>query len=206
MKKREAAMVSRIMEPGGQFAGPFAALMEKGAIRRERPLYTRIGINTGDMVVGNMGTPNKMDYTIMGNAVNLAARLEGVNKQYQTGGILLSEYTHAQIGAEFLCRRLDRVRVVGVNTPLRLYELTGLRDELSDMAGSTPEAAAVMQWNEAMDLLESGDYWKALDAFTAYSKAHPADGTAKMYAARCEKYSGAPPRGGWDNVYNLTEK
>jgi adenylate cyclase len=170
------------------------------------PIFTRIGINTGEMVVGNMGAENKMDYTVMGNAVNLASRLEGVNKQYQTGGILLSEYTHAQIGGEFLCRRLDRVRVVGVNTPLRLYELTGLRDELSDMAGSTPEAAAVMQWNEAMDLLESGDYWKALDAFTAYSKAHPADGTAKMYAARCEKYSGAPPRGGWDNVYNLTEK
>jgi len=87
------------------------------------PIFTRIGINTGDMVVGNMGAENKMDYTIMGNAVNLAARLEGVNKQYHTGGILISEYTREKLGDEFLLRRLDRVRVVGIHTPLRLYEL-----------------------------------------------------------------------------------
>jgi adenylate cyclase len=79
------------------------------------PLYTRIGINTGEMVVGNMGTSNKMNYTIMGNAVNLAARLEGVNKQYRTGGILVSEYTKNETGDEFICRSLDRVRVVGIN-------------------------------------------------------------------------------------------
>ncbi|MDR0623563.1 MAG: CHASE2 domain-containing protein, partial [Treponema sp.] len=85
------------------------------------PLYTRMGINTGEMVVGNMGTSNKMNYTIMGNAVNLAARLEGVNKQYHTGGILISEYTKNGIGDEFICRSLDRVRVVGINTPVRLY-------------------------------------------------------------------------------------
>ncbi len=74
-------------------------------------IFTRIGINTGDMIVGNMGTPDKMDYTIMGNAVNLAARLEGVNKQYGTRGILISEHTRAHVGDEFLLRRLDRIRV-----------------------------------------------------------------------------------------------
>jgi adenylate cyclase len=67
------------------------AVLEEGL--SPSPIFTRIGINSGEMVVGNMGAENKMDYTIMGNAVNLAARLEGVNKQYHTGGILISEYT-----------------------------------------------------------------------------------------------------------------
>ncbi|OHD79940.1 MAG: hypothetical protein A3J97_00435, partial [Spirochaetes bacterium RIFOXYC1_FULL_54_7] len=86
------------------------------------PLMTRFGINTGAMVVGNMGTERKKNYTIMGSSVNLAARLEGVNKQYGTW-ILLSGDTHAQLGGAFLCRRLDRVRVVGINEPVQLYEL-----------------------------------------------------------------------------------
>ena len=73
------------------------------------PVFTRIGINTGDMIVGNMGTENKMDYTVMGNAVNVASRLEGVNKQYQTG-ILISESTRMQAGDDFLYRRLDHVQ------------------------------------------------------------------------------------------------
>jgi adenylate cyclase len=73
---------------------------------------TRIGINSGEMVVGNMGTEKMKNYTMMGNHVNLAARLEGVNKQYQTW-VLLSEYTKNKIGPEFFTRSLDRVRVVG---------------------------------------------------------------------------------------------
>jgi adenylate cyclase len=86
------------------------------------PLLTRIGINTGDMVAGNMGTENKMNYTIMGNAVNLAARLEGVNKQYGTW-ILASEDTVREAGDSLLTRKLDRVRVVGINEPVRLHEI-----------------------------------------------------------------------------------
>ena len=83
------------------------------------PLLTRIGINTGSMVVGNMGTPQKMNYTMMGNAVNLASRLEGVNKQYGTW-MMMSEATHDAGGKDFFMRKLDRVRVVGINEPVRL--------------------------------------------------------------------------------------
>ncbi|MCL2472548.1 MAG: adenylate/guanylate cyclase domain-containing protein, partial [Treponema sp.] len=90
MKKREKELKDIIMNPDGDFFKPLNKLIEDRVIRTERPLYTRLGINTGDMVVGFMGTPKKMDYTIMGNAVNLAARLEGVNKQYDTHGILIS--------------------------------------------------------------------------------------------------------------------
>ncbi len=88
------------------------------------PLLTRIGINTGDMVVGNMGTARKMDYTIMGNSVNLAARLEGVNKQYGTW-ILTSEYTMNNADSELTIRKLDRVRVVGIQTPRSIVRSGG---------------------------------------------------------------------------------
>ena len=173
-------------------------VMEEGL--SPSPLFTRIGVNTGEMVVGNMGAENKMDYTIMGSAVNLASRLEGVNKQYRTGGILISEYTKEKIGDEFVCRSLDRVRVVGINTPVRLYELLGLRDEMS--AGKAEYLAA---WEKAVELFEKGFFAEARSIFSALAEGHPDDGTAKLYVEWCLNYIDLPPDG-WDGINNLTEK
>jgi adenylate cyclase len=165
------------------------------------PLFTRIGINTGDMVVGNMGAENKMDYTIMGNAVNLAARLEGVNKQYHTGGVLISEYTKEKAGDEFVCRSLDRVRVVGINMPVRIYELLGLRDDMDAL-----QAEHLAAWEKAVGLFESGSFEMAEEAFSFLAKKRPEDYTAKLYADRCMNYLQSPPPSGWDGVHNLMEK
>ena len=165
------------------------------------PLFTRIGINTGEMVVGNMGAENKMDYTIMGNAVNLAARLEGVNKQYRTGGILLSDYTHDQIGSEFVCRRLDRVRVVGIHTPLRLYELLYHESEMDDM-----KRKWVAAWEKAIDYLESRQYGAASSLFTIIKNKRPSDRVAGLYLLRSESFKKDPLPLSWDGVTNLTSK
>ena len=165
------------------------------------PIFTRIGINTGEMVVGNMGAENKMDYTIMGNAVNLAARLEGVNKQYHTGGILISEYTKEKIGDEFLARRLDRVRVVGINTPLRLYELLDFR-QTADKASLD----AFMQWEKAIDFFEQKQFKEALMLFYSLMKSRPDDEVAKFYTIRSKEFTVKPPPPGWDAVNNLTKK
>jgi adenylate cyclase len=175
-----------------------AAFMKEGL--SPLPLFTRIGINTGDMVVGNMGAENKMDYTIMGSAVNLASRLEGVNKQYHTGGILISEYTKEKTGDEFVCRSLDRVRVVGINTPVRLYELLGTRNNIS--AGKTEYLAA---WEKAVGLFEKGFFEMAEDLFCCLAKKAPGDRVVKRYVERCLEYTGLPP-GEWDGIINLTEK
>jgi adenylate cyclase len=165
------------------------------------PIFTRIGINTGDMVVGNMGTPNKMDYTVMGNAVNLAARLEGVNKQYNTGGILISEYTRAKIGNEFILRSLDRVRVVGINTPLRLYEL------LENRGAAAPALLEkTTAWEKAVALYEGGNFAEAAAGFTAIAGKDAGDLTARLYLDRCEAYLKTPPPPEWDGVNNLTQK
>ena len=165
------------------------------------PVFTRIGINTGDMVVGNMGAENKMDYTIMGNAVNLAARLEGVNKQYNTGGILTSEYTRDKIGDEFLIRRLDRVRVVGINTPVRLFEILQ-----NKAAASQDQIAAVEKWESALDMFESKQFSGAMEVFNSLYQANSRDGVAELYIKRCETFIKEPPPQDWDAVKNLTEK
>jgi len=201
MKKREMEIVAKIMNPETEFHNPLDKLINDNVIRKERPLYTRLGINTGDMVVGFMGTPGKMDYTIMGNAVNLAARLEGVNKQYDTKGILISEYTRNQIGDEFVLRPLSRVTVVGIPVPLRLYELFELRSE------ATPEMLEMLKiWDEAFKAWEGHKFIDAGKLFAEVYRRDPEDKAARLYQKRCEKFTVTPPPEKWNGVDNLTEK
>lgn len=164
------------------------------------PLATRIGINTGDMVVGNMGTERKMDYTIMGHAVNLAARLEGVNKQYGSF-ILVSEATRALCGDQFVFRPFDAVRVVGVSEPVQLFELL---DERS--AASTDLIERVEGFEQALQLFRGRRFAEAKSIFTDLAKRFPGDGPSRTYLKRCTTYVESPPPENWDGVYNLTQK
>ena len=137
------------------------------------PLLTRIGINTGTMVVGNMGTPQKMDYTIMGNAVNLASRLEGVNKQYGTW-LMMSEHTYDMGGTDFFVRKLDRVRVVGINEPVRLYELIEEKDAVDKTV-----AQAVEVFHEGLQDFEAKNWKIAAATFRRVLQILPDDGPAR---------------------------
>ncbi|MDR1970950.1 MAG: adenylate/guanylate cyclase domain-containing protein [Treponema sp.] len=165
------------------------------------PLLTRIGINTGNMVVGNMGTENKMNYTIMGNTVNLAARLEGVNKQYGTW-ILASEDTIRETGDRLLTRKLDRVRVVGINEPIRLYEL------LETVENAVPQQKRLVGvFHQALDFFENRNWNQAIGGFReALSIVNNNDLPAQKYLDRCINCLVDPPPDTWDGVYNLTEK
>ncbi len=179
------------------------ALLNERMIAAERtpgPLLTRIGINTGDMVVGNMGTLKKMDYTMMGNAVNLSARLEGVNKQYGTW-ILISDSTYRETGDIFTVRMLDRVRVVGINEPVRLYELI-------DEKNLTPEQTLEgLSWfQKGMELFEERNWSEANEMFKKARKVIPDDAPSEIYMKRCLKFSQDPPPKEWDGVFNLTQK
>ena len=165
------------------------------------PLLTRIGINTGDMVAGNMGTENKMNYTIMGNTVNVAARLEGVNKQYGTW-IIASDDTIRETGGRILTRKLDRVRVVGINEPVRLHELI----EIGDFA--TPEQKNLVKlFHQALEIYESRKWKEAMEGFKeSLSMEADGGGPSAKYIARCEKFIKTPPPDNWDGVANMTEK
>jgi len=206
MKRAEVEINKEALELGLITPEVMKTMAEKkiiSSIDDPCPLFTRIGINTGDMVVGNMGTPSKMDYTVMGNAVNLAARLEGVNKQYDTGGILISEYTRAQLGNEFVLRTLSKARVVGINTPMRLYELLDIVSE------APPELLRMVKnWEKAINFYEKRDFQAAQTIFQTIFDKNKRDLAAKKYLNRCVKFMSSPPNEKiWDNgVDNLTEK
>jgi len=163
-------------------------------------LFTRFGINTGNMVAGNMGTANKMNYTIMGNAVNLSARLEGVNKQYGTC-ILASEDTVRETGDALLFRKLDRVRVVGITLPVRICELIDIAD-----AASEQDKKRVKVFDEALAYFEFRAWDRAIQGFKEVIAIKEDDEPAKLYIERTEKFIASPPTEKWDGVYNLTTK
>ena len=152
-------------------------------VTNKRRLFTRIGLNSGEMIAGYMGSENKKNYTMMGNNVNLASRLEGVNKQYSTGGIMISAATRDLIGDRFVVRSLDRVRVVNVNTPIRLYELICEREDADEKLLTYYEC-----WEKALANFESKQYDKALVQFKKLYEAKPSDNVAAYYIMITEKF------------------
>jgi class 3 adenylate cyclase len=164
------------------------------------PLLTRIGIGSGEMVVGNMGTEKKMNYTIIGNTGNLAARLEGVNKHYGTW-ILASEKTIQQTEGRFLTRRLDRIRVVGMNEPVRIYELLALAENADPALRKKLDL-----FHYALELFEKRNWAAATGAFRKILDISPKDSPSILYFNRCRNYMERSPDSDWDGVYNLKQK
>jgi len=164
------------------------------------PVYTRIGINSGPMVVGNMGTDNKMNYTIMGNDVNLAARLEGVNKQYGTW-ILVSESTWKATNGKFLGRKLDRVRVVGIETPVQLDNILGVRAEASGR-----QVTLVERFDEAIDAYREKRFGDALLLFTKCTEIDPEDNASRIFLDRVKGLIKEGTGPDWSDIVNLTTK
>ena len=164
------------------------------------PIFTRIGINTGEMVVGNMGTQKKMNYTVMGNSVNLAARLEGVNKQYGTS-IIASENTIKETGGKLLSRRLGWIRVVGISKPVRIYEILAL------MQNAGPSLQKLVNlFHNALNVFESRKWKDAASAFNVVLEHFPNDNPSKLYLKYCRHFFQNPPPANWDGVINIKQK
>jgi class 3 adenylate cyclase len=173
-------------------------VLEKGI--SPSPLLTRIGVNTGEMVVGNMGTQKKMNYTIISNAVNLASRLEGVNKVYGTW-ILASDTTIKETKGKLLTRRLDRVKVVGINEVVHINEIMEIKADASDALFER-----VYLFHKAMDLFEARNWKDAEAAFNQVLKTFSDDEPSKHFVERCHQYQEFPPAADWDGIFNITEK
>ena len=176
-------------------------LMREELKAQGRPiLKVRMGVNTGPMVVGNMGSKSRMDYTIMGDAVNLAARLEGANKFYKNYS-MISENTYAHAKDFIDVRELDLITVVGKDIPITVYDLMGKKNTVS---GS--KAQLVELYNKGLALYKAKKFKEAGEFFAQALKVIPEDGPSITYLERCKQLLTHPPAADWDGVWRLTEK
>ena len=163
-----------------------------GATADDLEVDLRIGISTGDMIIGTIGSRVSMNFTVMGDPVNLGARLEGANKAYGTH-ILISERTHEMAHKSIRCREMDLIRVKGKSNPTRIYEVNN-------------EIYASAHFQSGIELYRSQSWAQAISAFDAAFLDHPTDPAVQVYLNRIAHLQSIPPAADWDGVWNFETK
>ncbi len=179
-----------------------ALAMTRAIVETGGPLSARVGINTGAMMAGNLGHRERMEYTVIGDAVNLASRLESAGKAYGTA-ILVTEATQQAAAAEFVFRRIDRIRVAGKQQPVAIYELLAARGD----PDAESDAARAASFERIVDAYDARDWAIALDEAGRHRRRYPApDRVVALYEERSSRFEAGPPAPNWDGVYTFSSK
>ncbi len=167
----------------------------------KKPVHMGIGINTDMIVSGNIGSPKRMDYTLIGDGVNLASRLESLCKQYHAS-ILISENTYRRLRGTYRIREVDSVVVKGKTENVSIYEVLDYHDE-----GTFPNVMEVVNhFKSGLHQYRNGAWDRAIDAFTEALKLHDDEKLCRMYIERCEYLKKSPPGDGWSGVWIMKSK
>jgi adenylate cyclase len=158
-----------------------------------------VGINTGAMVVGNMGSKTRFNFTIMGDNVNLASRLEGTNKEFGTR-LIISDSTCQAVRHELLVRELDLIRVKGKVKPVKIFQLVGT------LAESDPHRDRLDRFGRGLQAYREGAWAAAAKIFEDLTGDYPQDGPSHVFVKRCHDLLLHPPKGIWDGVYVMKTK
>jgi adenylate cyclase len=162
-------------------------------------LTVRMGINTGIMIVGNMGGKDRFDYTVIGDSVNLASRLEGANKQYKSN-IMISDFTYTHVKEKVVVRELDLIQVKGKNEPVKVYELLGT----TKMEMTNNKRQSLELYHEGLKLYRARQ-WEEANAYM--QQAYSLDETcyaAQIYSERASLYKLTPPPDDWNGIFVMT--
>lgn len=167
----------------------------------KKPVRIGIGLNTDNIVSGNIGSPKRTDYTVIGDGVNLASRLESACKQYHAS-ILISDNTYRKLKGTYRIRKVDRVVVKGKTEPVSIYEVLDYHTEetfpnLMDVVNNFTQGLAYYQ---------KGQWDRAVEAFRSVLILNGGDELSRMYIDRCEHMKKYPPTGEWDGIFVMTSK
>lgn len=160
----------------------------------------RIGLCTGELIVGNIGSNISKSYTVLGDTVNIASRLESANKQYGTR-ILMSEETYKLVKEDFETREIDNIIVVGKSEPVRIFELLADRGKIEQ-----PVAELRGYFEQGLAAYRSRDWNQAQKCFDNCLEINPSDGPAKVFLERVKVLRDTPPPEGWNGVWQMTKK
>jgi adenylate cyclase len=178
-----------------------AALRPKWKKAGRPALEVRIGVNTGTMIVGNMGGRDRFDYTVIGDSVNLASRLEGANKQYGSN-IMISDFTYQHVKGRVMVRELDLIQVKGKTAPVKVWELLGMAD--MQMTENQKQSLAI--YHEGLRLYRERNWQEAIAYFQQAKQLDPDCRVSEIYEQRANLYQLNPPPADWTGVFVMTTK